>query len=257
MPDSADSRSQGKRRRAAYLLPNLFTTGVVLAGFYSVVQSVNGDYEKACLAIIIAMVLDVFDGLVARMTSTQSPFGAEYDSLADVIAFGMAPALLAYQWGLSEFARLGGAIAFIYLAATAIRLARFNVSTPGGKDFLGLPCPAAAALVTSFVWMAVQYGFDSSWLLLPSAAGLITLVAAFSMVGNVRYRSLKRLEYQGKISLRYQVILLMGIALVWVFADDLPALIFLIFSAYWISGYGAFLLGLAKRLRDGSRSRGD
>ena len=247
--DSLRQKRRAKPRRAAYLLPNLFTTGVVMAGFYSVLQSVGGNYEKACLAIIVAMVLDVVDGLVARMTSTQSPFGAEYDSLADVIAFGLAPALLAYQWGLSEITRLGTAIAFIYLAATAIRLARFNVSHAGGKDFIGLPCPAAAALVTSFVWLAVQYFPDAEGYVMPALGAAITLITALSMVGNVRYPSLKRLEGQGKITLRYQIAVVFSLGLLGMLADDLPALIFLLFAIYWASGYATFLLSLAKRFR--------
>ena len=249
MSDSPGFPPKVKPRKAAYLLPNLFTTGVVLAGFYSVIQSVNGNYEKASLAVLVATVLDVFDGLVAHMTSTQSPFGAQYDSMADVVAFGVAPALLVYQWGLVELSRFGGAIAFVYLAATAIRLARFNVLNTVSKDFVGLPCPAAAIIVTSFVWMSVQYQFGSTWLVLPSLAAVVTLVVALSMVGNMRYRSLKRLESQGKISFRYQVMLVAGIALVGMFADDLPVLLFLLFSLYWASGYAAFLTGLAKRFR--------
>lgn len=239
------------RRRAVYLLPNLFTTGVILAGFYSVVQSVNGSYEKACLALFVAMVLDVFDGMVARMTNTQSAFGGEYDSLADVIAFGMAPALLAYLWGVSDLGRVGAAFAFVYVAATAIRLARFNILPPrADRDFVGLPCPAAAALVTAFVWMLVDLEVDTSPLAWPIAGAALLAVAALSMVGNTRYMSLKRFGVKGRIPLRFQLAMIAVIALLGMFADDLPILLFFLFATYWFSGYAPWLLSLTRRVRE-------
>ncbi len=243
-------KNEMKPRRAAYLMPNLFTTGVVMAGFYSVIQSFSGNYDKACTAIVVAMVLDVFDGLVARMTGTQSSFGGEYDSLADVIAFGMAPAVLIYHGGLFAYPRIGGAIAFVYLAATAIRLARFNVSKSMGKEFIGLPCPAAAALVTSFVWVCVEYGYDRSSGGLLFFGSLVTLATALSMVSNTRYKSLKSLEHHGKLSFQYQACLIGAIAVVGAFADDLPLLIFLVFLIYWFSGFMLSLFSLARRSRE-------
>lgn len=257
--DEQEARAEGgkARRRAIYLLPNLFTTGVILAGFYATIQSISGSYEKACLALFIAMILDVFDGMVARMTNTQSAFGGEYDSLADVTAFGLSPALLAYLWGVSELGRVGAAVAFVYLAATAIRLARFNVMPPRpDRDFVGLPCPAAAALVTAFVWTMADLEIDhSGQVFWPAAGAAILAVAALSMVGNTRYMSLKRFGGKGRIPFRYQLALIALIALLGMFADHLPVVLFLLFATYWASGYASRVLAYARRIRREERER--
>src|SRR5262250_1207348 len=147
------------RRRGIYLLPNLFTTGVLFGGFYAIVQAMNARYEQAAIAIFVAMVLDGLDGRVARLTRTQSEFGAEYDSLADVVAFGAAPALIVYEWALKGMGKLGWIAAFVYVAGAALRLARFNtmLEVADKRYFQGLPSPAAAALVAGFVWIVDDY----------------------------------------------------------------------------------------------------
>src|SRR3989339_1614341 len=146
------------RDRGIYLLPNLFTTGALFAGFYAVVQAMNGRFEHAAVAILIAMVLDGLDGRVARMTHTQSAFGAEYDSLSDMVSFGVAPALVMYSFALKDMGKLGWIAAFVYCAAAALRLASFNtmLAVPEKRWFMGLPSPAAAALVAGFVWLMVD-----------------------------------------------------------------------------------------------------
>ena len=158
------------RDRGIYLLPNLFTTGALFAGFYAVVQAMNGRFEHAAVAIFIAMVLDGLDGRVARMTHTQSAFGAEYDSLSDMVSFGVAPALVIYEFALQGMGKLGWIAAFVYCAGAALRLARFNTQLDTVTDkrfFQGLPSPAAAALIAGFVWVMVEYGVagqDVRWL---------------------------------------------------------------------------------------------
>src|SRR4030065_112729 len=156
------------RRRGIYLLPNLFTTGALFAGFYAIVQAMNNRFEFAAVAIFIAMVLDGLDGRVARLTRTQSEFGAEYDSLSDMVSFGVAPALVMYEWAFRGLGKWGWFAAFIYCAATALRLARFNtnIEVVDKSYFQGLPSPAAAALVAGFVWVMLDYGINGesvSW----------------------------------------------------------------------------------------------
>src|ERR1017187_1433171 len=147
------------RRRGIYILPNLFTTGALFAGFYAIVQAMNGQFAEAGVAIFVAMVLDGLDGRVARLTRTQSAFGAEYDSLSDMVSFGAAPALVVYEWALRGMGKLGWIAAFIYVAAAALRLARFNtmLEVADQRYFQGLPSPSAAALVAGFVWIIDDY----------------------------------------------------------------------------------------------------
>src|SRR6478609_7689531 len=177
------------RRRGIYLLPNLFTTLNLFAGFYAIVQGMNHEFEKAAVAIFIAMVLDSLDGRVARMTRTQSAFGAEYDSLTDMVSFGAAPALVAYEWALRDLGRLGWIAAFVYCAGAALRLARFNtqLSVADKRWFTGLPSPAAAALVAGMVWVFNEYRVNGRDLA-PLAAG-ITIYAGITMVSNVKFYS--------------------------------------------------------------------
>src|SRR3954467_11468488 len=182
------------RRRGIYLLPNLFTTLNLFAGFYAIVQGMNHEFERAAIAIFIAMVLDSLDGRVARLTRTQSAFGAEYDSLTDMVSFGAAPALVMYEWALRDMGRLGWIAAFVYCAGAALRLARFNtqLSVADKRWFTGLPSPAAAALVGGMVWVFDDYdvaGTDVKYL----AAG-VTLYAGMTMVTNVRFWSGKAIN---------------------------------------------------------------
>src|SRR4051812_2548586 len=151
------------RRRGIYLLPNLFTTAALFAGFYSIVQAMNQRFEEAAIAIFVAMVLDGLDGRVARLTKTQSAFGAEYDSLSDMVSFGAAPALVMYEWALRPMEKLGWVVAFLYVAGAALRLARFNTNLDvvDKHFFQGLPSPAAAALVAGFVWVSQAFALTT------------------------------------------------------------------------------------------------
>ena len=186
------------RPRGIYLLPNLFTTGGLFGGFYAIIAASQGDFERACVAIFIAAVLDGIDGRVARMTNTQSEFGVQYDSLADLVSFGMAPSLVMYHWALSAmkldgpiFGKVGWLVAFLYAACAALRLARFN-SQVGQVDkrwFIGLASPAAAGLVASFVWTCDDLGFSGTEL--RYAAAGVTALAGLLMVSRVRYNSFK------------------------------------------------------------------
>jgi CDP-diacylglycerol--serine O-phosphatidyltransferase len=188
-------------RRGAYLLPSLLTLGNMFCGYACVMYTMRGDYERAAMYIGVAVVLDMLDGRVARLTGTTSAFGLEFDSLADVISFGIAPAILAFAWGLSPFQRLGWAAGFIYVSATAIRLARFNVQTAQSTDkryFVGMPSPAAAGVPAATIF-AYPYGLQDWYGLL---ALPIVLVPAFLMVSTIRYRSLKTLDLGARRSYR-------------------------------------------------------
>src|SRR5574338_1643854 len=176
-----------KRRRGIYILPNLFTTAALFAGFYAIVQAMNLNFEQSAVAIYIAMVLDGLDGRVARLTHTQSAFGAEFDSLADMVSFGAAPALVIYEWTLRGLGKLGWIAAFVYVAGAALRLARFNtlLEVADKRWFQGLPSPSAAALVAGLVWVVDDLGYDPDalrWL-----AWFVTLFAGLTMVTNLKY----------------------------------------------------------------------
>src|SRR5512134_4070444 len=178
----------GLRRRGIYLLPNLFTTGVLFCGFFAIVQAMNGRFEIGAIAIFVAMVLDGMDGRVARWTNTQSEFGAQYDSIADMVAFGAAPALVAYVWVLKDLGTLGWTGAFIYCAGAGIRLARFNanIAVVDKRYFQGLPSPSGAAVMAGFIWVLVDFGFgprEQPWL--AWLAWAVAVFAGFTMVSNV------------------------------------------------------------------------
>jgi CDP-diacylglycerol--serine O-phosphatidyltransferase len=222
------------RRRGIYLLPNLFTTAALFAGFYAIVQAMNQLFEQAAVAIFIAMVLDGLDGRVARMTRTQSAFGAEYDSLSDMVSFGAAPALVIYEWALKGMGRLGMIAAFIYCAGAALRLARFNtnIDVVDKRYFQGLPSPAAAALVAGLVWVMIDNGWkgdEARWY-----ACLLTIFTGITMVSNIRY-------YSGKdFNLRRSVpfIVIAGIALGFALVSSYPpGVLFALFLCYALSGY--------------------
>ena len=146
--------SRHLRRRGIYLLPNLFTTLGLFFGFYAIVAALKGHFDQAAIAIYIGMIFDALDGRIARLTNTASPFGAEYDSLSDMVTFGIAPALVAYSWGLYNLGKIGWLVAFLYAAATALRLARFNIQIGqvSKRYFVGLPCPVAAAVIAGMIW---------------------------------------------------------------------------------------------------------
>ncbi|WP_178862982.1 CDP-diacylglycerol--serine O-phosphatidyltransferase [Thiomicrorhabdus cannonii] len=229
--------------RGIYLLPNLMTTAALFAGFYAVIAGMQGHFEAGAIAIFVAMIFDGLDGRVARMTNSTSAFGAEYDSLSDMVSFGLAPALLVYQWALQDFEKLGWVVAFIYTAAAALRLARFNtqVGIADKRYFQGLPSPAAAALLAGLVWMVETNQMQNATV--PFAALLLTLFAGIMMVSNVRFSSFKELSLKDKVPF----VTLILIVLVAVVITLKPAMfLFLIFLVYAISGPTMTLLALKK-----------
>lgn len=241
-PDSVeageDIPSVKPGRRGIYFLPNLLTTGALFAGFYAIVQAMNGRFEQAAIAIFIAMVLDGLDGRVARMTNTQSAFGAEYDSLADMVSFGVAPALVIYSYALKGMDQLGWIAAFVFCAGAALRLARFNtlLAVQDKRWFLGLPSPAAAALVAGYVWLMVDNripGLDQPWL-----AWGITVFAGLSMISNLRYYSGKDINLKRTVPFTVIVLVALSFSLV---ALDPPSVLFLLFVLYSLSGYAIWL----------------
>jgi CDP-diacylglycerol--serine O-phosphatidyltransferase len=226
------------RRRGIYILPNLFTTAALFCGYFAIVQAMNGRYEAAAIAIFVAMVFDGLDGRIARLTNTQSEFGAQYDSLSDMVCFGAAPALVVYEWALMSLGKVGWIVSFVYCAGAALRLARFNtnIDIVDKRFFQGLPSPAAAALIAGMVWLTIDNGFtspdDMVWL--RWVACLVTFFAGISMVSNVPYWSGK------SINLRKSVPFIVVIALVLAFALGAfypPGTFFGLFVAYALSGY--------------------
>lgn len=238
-------------RRGIYWLPNVFTTLVLLAGFYAIVQAMSGRFERAAIAIFVAMVFDGLDGRVARWTRTQSAFGAEYDSLADMVSFGVAPALVVYVWALQDFAlmksipllgpwltsKLGWIAAFIYCVCAALRLARFNtmLEVADKRFFQGMPSPAAACLIAGLVWALNEYqieGRDVKWL-----AWALTVFAGLTMVSNLRFYSGKDINLRKSVSFSVVVGIALGIVVIFMFSSTLPEMLFLLFLSYGASGY--------------------
>ncbi len=233
-----------KRKRGIYLLPNLFTTAALFGGFFAILSAVNGRFDAAAIAIFVAMVLDGLDGRVARMTNTQSAFGAEYDSLSDMTAFGVAPALVVFIWGLGDLGKIGWFAAFIYTAGTALRLARFNtqIGIADKRYFQGLPSPSAAAIIAGAIWVAVDFELpaaDLAW-----AAAVITTLSGLLMVSNVRYHSFKEVDFRGKVPFIALVVIMLGFAVVlW----HPPLVLFLLFLSYAVSGPVITLVHLRRR----------
>ena len=229
-----------KRRRGIYLLPNLITTAALFAGFYGIVAATQGKFEQASVAIFIAMILDALDGRVARMTNTQSEFGAEYDSLADMGSFGLAPALVMYEWSLSSLVnvsyplgKLGWLAAFLFVACAALRLARFNTkaSNTDKRYFQGLPSPAAAGVVVGFVWACFDNGIDGDSVAMIALP--IIVFAGLMMVSNVSYYSFKDIDFHNKVPF----VAMLVVVMVFVFsAIDPPISLFGCFMAYALSG---------------------
>jgi len=232
------------RKRGIYLLPNLFTTAALFSGFYAVLAAMNGNFEQASLAIFVAMVLDGMDGRVARLTNTQTAFGAEYDSLSDMVAFGLAPSLVIYVWSLNSLGKLGWLAAFVYTAGAALRLARFNtqVGTSDKRFFQGLPSPAAAAVIAGSVWVAADYGVDGSEV--SYLACFLTAVTGLLMVSNFRYNSFKEVDFRGKVPFFSIVVIMLGFAVVVVQPEFV---LFLLFLVYAFSGPVLTLLHLRRR----------
>ena len=248
------------RRRGIYWLPNLFTTIALFAGFYAIVQAMSGRFEQAAMAIFIAMVFDGLDGRVARLTRTQSAFGAEYDSLSDMVSFGVAPALVVYVWALKDFAgmqtlawlgpwlttKLGWIAAFIYCACAALRLARFNTTLDiaDKRFFQGLPSPAAACVIAGLVWALNEYqikGQDVKWL----AWGL-TMIAGLTMVSNLKFYSGKDINLRKSVPFSAVVGITFGLVALFMISSTLPEMLFLLFAGYGSSGYVIWAYELAK-----------
>jgi len=248
-------------KRGIYWLPNLFTTIALFAGFYAIVQAMSGRFEQAAMAIFVALVFDGLDGRVARFTRTQSAFGAEYDSLSDMVSFGVAPALVVYVWALKDFdamksvavlgpwlsTKLGWIAAFVYCACAALRLARFNtmIDVADKRFFQGLPSPAAACLVTGLVWALNEYqvkGADVRWL----AWGL-TVFAGLSMVSNLKFYSGKDINVRKSVPFSVVVAIAMGLVFLLTFSSTLPEILFILFVGYGLSGYVIWVWDIIKK----------
>ena len=231
-----DFKGPPRHRRGIYLLPNLFTTAALFAGFYATVQAMNQRFEWAALAILAAMVLDGMDGRVARLTNTQSAFGAHYDSLSDMASFGVAPAIVMYEWALRGLGRWGWAAAFVYCAGAALRLARFNANlgVVDRRFFQGLPSPAAAALVAGFVWLSVDNRFQIEDVWLPWVAFGVTVYAGLTMVSSVPFYSGK--TFHPGVSVPFWVMVAIVVAIFFVSLGP-PIVLFGLLSCYSVSGY--------------------
>jgi CDP-diacylglycerol--serine O-phosphatidyltransferase len=246
MPDSEDlidEQPRSRLRKGIYVLPNLFTLAALFGGFYAIVMAMNNHFEASAIAIFCSIILDSLDGRVARMTNTQTEFGAQMDSLADMVSFGAAPALITYEWALKDLGRWGWFAAFVYCACAALRLARFNVNT-GVVDkryFQGLPSPAAAALVMGFVWIMFENAVSPkavSWGMFS-----VCLFAGLSMVTNVPFYSFKDMHMKKSVPFATLVLVALGIAAVNI---DPPTILFGLFVAYGLSGYVLYIWRKAK-----------
>ena len=229
------------RRKGIYLLPNLLTTGALFGGFYAVLSGFSGQYEWAAMAIFAAMIFDGLDGRVARMTNTQSDFGVQYDSLSDMVSFGVAPAVVAYGWGVSSLGKLGLAAAFVYASCAALRLARFNVQAElcDNKSFTGLPSPAAAAIVAGFVWSTYQAEISPSLVIMGAA---ITAISGLLMVSNFKYPSFKEVDLRGKVPFIVILSVVMGFVVITI---DPPRILFTLAMVF---GFSAPLIWVWKTL---------
>ena len=243
--DHEEEVSEGGRtvkQRGVYLLPNLFTTGALFCGFYAVIAAMRGDFETAPIAILFALVFDGLDGRVARLTNSSSKFGAEYDSLADMVSFGVAPALVAFSWALGDLGKVGWSAAFIYVACAALRLARFNTQVGVGDPnyFMGLASPAAACILACLVWVCQDQGWigDAIPAEVAILSAAITAAAAILMVARVPYHSFKGLDLHGRVPFVVMFLIVLAFALVTV---DPPKVLLLASLAYAASGPVALL----------------
>ncbi|MFM2083384.1 MAG: CDP-diacylglycerol--serine O-phosphatidyltransferase [Pseudomonadota bacterium] len=236
--NNAPTTEPSPRHKGIYILPNLFTLAALFGAFYAIVMAMDGRFELSAMGIFAAMVLDSLDGRVARMTNTQSEFGEQMDSLADMVSFGAAPALIAYEWALRDIGRWGWVAAFVYCSCAALRLARFNVNTEivDKRYFQGLPSPAAAALVVGFMWACIELGFsgkDVVWLVF-----VLALYAGLTMVTNVPFYSFKDMQMKKSVPFAVLVLIALVIALI---SLQPPYVLFGIFVAYGFSGYAILI----------------
>ena len=220
------------RRRGVYLLPNLFTTGAVFCGFYAIIGAMQGLFIESAMAICIGAVLDGLDGAVARLTNTQSAFGAQYDSMSDLVVFGIAPAVMAYSWATQQLGKLGWLIAFIYLTCAALRLARFNVhiDDPDKRFFTGLPSPASAGLIATFIWLCARSNLEGTIMIAGTAS--ITFFAGLLMISNIAFPSFKE-QYIGRVPFAglLGIIMLLGVVFI-----DPPSVLFSMAVGYILFG---------------------
>jgi CDP-diacylglycerol--serine O-phosphatidyltransferase len=235
------------RRRGIYLLPNLFTTGALFSGFYAITSAIGGRYETAVIAIFVAMILDGLDGRVARLTNTQSEFGAQYDSLSDMLSFAVAPALVMYLWAFASLGKLGLFAAFVHTAGGALRLARFNtqLASADKRYFQGLASPAAAGILAGFIWLCLEHDYNAE--LLKYVALLLTISTGLLMVSNFRYWSFKEIDFKGKVPFFVAITVMLGIAFV---MAQPQTMLFLLFLAYAISGPVITLVMRKRRLQE-------
>ncbi len=231
------------RHKGIFLLPNLITTAGLFCGFYAIVASMRGNFESAAIAIFFAAIFDGLDGRVARLTKTSSKFGEEYDSLADMVSFGVAPALVMYSWGLSDLGKFGWSAAFIYVACAALRLARFNtqIDTADKNYFTGLASPAAAAIIASTVWVCQDLGWVGAHL--PSEVSilvsLLTAITGMLMMANFPYYSFKGIGLHGRVPFFVMILIVLAIGFVTL---DPPRILLVVFLAYGVSGPISFVL---------------
>ncbi len=225
------------RRQGIYLLPNLFTTGALFAGFYAVIAALRGDFQSAPIAIFAALVLDGLDGRIARLTNTQSKFGAEYDSLSDMVSFGVAPALVMFSFALGELGKFGWSAAFVYVACAALRLARFNtqIDTADKNFFTGLASPSAACIIVSAVWVCSDLGWSGADLPGEIAVllGLLTGVTGLLMIANFPYYSFKGIDFHGRVPFVVMILVVLVFGLVTL---DPPLILLIAFLSYAASG---------------------
>lgn len=227
-------QEQYPRHRGVYLLPNLFTTAALFAGFYAVVAGMKGLFEYSAIAIFVAMIMDTLDGRVARLTKTQSAFGAQYDSLSDMVSFGIAPALVSYNWGLSELGKPGWLAAFIFAATGALRLARFNVQSTTVTDkryFIGLPIPAAAAVVAGMIWLGAEFNISGKNISILVA--FIVSALGILMVSYFKYYSFKEIDFKNHVPYMAVLIIILLFSLI---AWNPPIVLFTVFFIYALSG---------------------
>ncbi len=238
---------QKVRHKGIYLLPNLFTTAALFSGFYAIISAMNANFENAAIAIFVSMIMDGLDGRVARLTNTQSKFGEQYDSLADMVSFGVAPALVSFSWALSGLGKFGWGCAFIYMACAALRLARFNamIDTADKNFFTGLASPAAAWVVAGLVWVCNEAGYVGE--LLPTAlsyvVGIVTAFVGLLMIANIRYNSFKGIDLRGRVPFVVLLLIVLGFALI---SMDPARVLLLIGVVYAFSGPLQFVLAKLK-----------
>lgn len=248
--DLVEEVSEGGKRvrhRGVYLLPNLFTTGALFGGFYAIVSAMNGNFTHAAIAIFVSMLLDGMDGRVARMTNTQSAFGEQYDSLADMVSFGVAPALVVFSWVLQDLGRWGWAAAFIYMACAALRLARFNtqIGVVDKKYFIGLASPAAASVIAGMVWVWSAFVPEAPW---GVVVAVVTALTGLLMVSSFRYSSFKSMDFRGRVPFAFMLLVVLVFASLIIYQEQgiLAIAVLYALSAPVVKGFKSVFGGAKK-----------